>query len=192
MMEMAKVTSKGQITIPISIRRKLGINEGDKILFINKEDGVLIVNPDTFQGDLSEETVADKPKSAKKKDKAPVKKAPAAAAIAPPQPAEPAPAVAPPVAPAVAPQAHTEEPSPTYTEASVTEELVYEEENPQGGYAPIEYAADVDDTADNYLSATANTAPIAFDESDEKSDIHAGGVNLSTLLDDIRSIGSKI
>ena len=33
-MELAKVTSKGQITIPIAIRNALGIREGDKILFI--------------------------------------------------------------------------------------------------------------------------------------------------------------
>lgn len=45
-MEMAKVTSKGQITIPVSIRRRLGINEGDKLLFINSPDGVVMVNPD--------------------------------------------------------------------------------------------------------------------------------------------------
>ena len=32
-MELAKVTSKGQITIPIEIRKKLGIKNGDKILF---------------------------------------------------------------------------------------------------------------------------------------------------------------
>ena len=43
---MAKVTSKGQITIPVSIRRKLCINEGDKLLFIDSPDGVLMVNPD--------------------------------------------------------------------------------------------------------------------------------------------------
>ena len=30
-MELAKVTSKGQITIPIEIRKKLGIKNGDKI-----------------------------------------------------------------------------------------------------------------------------------------------------------------
>ena len=33
-MELAKVTSKGQITIPIEIRKKLGIKNGDKILFV--------------------------------------------------------------------------------------------------------------------------------------------------------------
>ncbi|MBR5508946.1 MAG: AbrB/MazE/SpoVT family DNA-binding domain-containing protein, partial [Lachnospiraceae bacterium] len=35
-MELAKVTSKGQITIPIEIRRKLGLKEGDKVLFIEE------------------------------------------------------------------------------------------------------------------------------------------------------------
>ena len=33
-MELAKVTSKGQVTIPIEIRKKLGIKNGDKVLFI--------------------------------------------------------------------------------------------------------------------------------------------------------------
>ena len=43
-MEIAKVTSKGQITIPVSIRRTLGIREGDKVLFIERDDGVLMIN----------------------------------------------------------------------------------------------------------------------------------------------------
>ena len=54
-MEIAKVTSKGQITIPVSIRRRLGINEGDKLLFIDRPEGVIMVNPNMFQsedGDL--------------------------------------------------------------------------------------------------------------------------------------------
>ena len=51
---MAKVTSKGQITIPVSIRKRLSINEGDKLLFIDRPDGVMMVNPNMFksgQGD---------------------------------------------------------------------------------------------------------------------------------------------
>jgi len=44
-MELAKVTSKGQVTIPITIRKRLGIKDGDKLLFIEKPDGVIIVNP---------------------------------------------------------------------------------------------------------------------------------------------------
>lgn len=43
-MEIAKVTSKGQITIPIAIRKTLGVREGDKVLFIEKDGGVLMIN----------------------------------------------------------------------------------------------------------------------------------------------------
>ena len=42
-MELAKVTSKGQITIPIDIRKKLGIREGDKILFMEENDRVIMM-----------------------------------------------------------------------------------------------------------------------------------------------------
>ncbi len=41
-MELAKITSKGQITLPIDIRRKLGLKEGDKVLFL-EEDGKIFV-----------------------------------------------------------------------------------------------------------------------------------------------------
>ena len=47
-MEMAKVTSKGQITIPVSIRKRLGIREGDKVLFLDTAEGVVMLNPDTL------------------------------------------------------------------------------------------------------------------------------------------------
>ncbi len=43
-MEIAKVTSKGQITIPISIRKALRLREGDKVLFLEQNGGVLMVN----------------------------------------------------------------------------------------------------------------------------------------------------
>lgn len=43
-MEIAKVTSKGQITIPIAIRKALGLREGDKVLFMEQNGGVLMVN----------------------------------------------------------------------------------------------------------------------------------------------------
>lgn len=43
-MELAKVTSKGQITIPIDIRRKLGIKEGDKVLFVEEGDKIVLMN----------------------------------------------------------------------------------------------------------------------------------------------------
>lgn len=43
-MEVAKVTSKGQITIPIDIRRKLGVKEGDKILFVEDQGRIVMLN----------------------------------------------------------------------------------------------------------------------------------------------------
>ncbi len=43
-MDVAKVTSKGQITIPIDIRKKLGVKEGDKILFLEEDGRVILMN----------------------------------------------------------------------------------------------------------------------------------------------------
>lgn len=43
-MELAKITSKGQITIPIDIRRKLGVKEGDKILFVEEQGRIIMMN----------------------------------------------------------------------------------------------------------------------------------------------------
>jgi len=43
-MEIAKVTSNGQITIPSDIRRRLNIKDGDKVLFLEGDDGVLMLN----------------------------------------------------------------------------------------------------------------------------------------------------
>lgn len=41
-MELAKVTVRGQITIPIAIRKKLNIKDGDKVIFL-EEDGRIIM-----------------------------------------------------------------------------------------------------------------------------------------------------
>ena len=43
-MELAKVTSKGQITIPKEIRDKLKLKEGSKILFFQRGDEIIIKN----------------------------------------------------------------------------------------------------------------------------------------------------
>ena len=43
-MELAKVTSKGQITIPIEIRKKLGVKNGDKILFMEESGKIYMIN----------------------------------------------------------------------------------------------------------------------------------------------------
>jgi AbrB family looped-hinge helix DNA binding protein len=38
-MPAAVVTSKGQITIPLAVRRKLGLDAGDRVEFIDLGDG---------------------------------------------------------------------------------------------------------------------------------------------------------
>ncbi|NLJ72864.1 MAG: AbrB/MazE/SpoVT family DNA-binding domain-containing protein [Syntrophomonadaceae bacterium] len=43
-MEIAKVMSKGQVTIPVNIRKKLNLKEGDKVVFIEKDGNMLIAN----------------------------------------------------------------------------------------------------------------------------------------------------
>ena len=45
-MELAKMTSKGQLTVPVSIRKKLGIGAGDQLLFYERE-GQIILAPVT-------------------------------------------------------------------------------------------------------------------------------------------------
>ncbi len=43
-MELAKITSRGQITIPIAIRKLLGVKDGDKVLFVNEGNKVIMMN----------------------------------------------------------------------------------------------------------------------------------------------------
>jgi AbrB family looped-hinge helix DNA binding protein len=43
-MEVAKITSRGQITIPIDIRKKLGVKEGDKVVFIEDGNRIVVAN----------------------------------------------------------------------------------------------------------------------------------------------------
>ncbi len=43
-MELAKVTTKGQVTIPKAIRDLLDLKEGSKILFIQKGKDIVIQN----------------------------------------------------------------------------------------------------------------------------------------------------
>jgi len=40
--EMGKVSSRGQIAIPVEIRKKLGLEEGSKIFFLLEDDTLLI------------------------------------------------------------------------------------------------------------------------------------------------------
>ena len=40
----AKISQKGQVTIPSEIRKKLGVENGDYIIFGVNKNGVLIIN----------------------------------------------------------------------------------------------------------------------------------------------------
>ena len=42
-MNLAKVSPNGQITVPIEIRRKLKIKEGDKIIFLERPGGEIVL-----------------------------------------------------------------------------------------------------------------------------------------------------
>ncbi len=42
-MNLAKISANGQITVPVEIRRLLGLKSGDKILFFQKQDGEVVI-----------------------------------------------------------------------------------------------------------------------------------------------------
>lgn len=43
-MNLAKISANGQITVPVEIRRLLGLKSGDKILFFQKQNGEVVVS----------------------------------------------------------------------------------------------------------------------------------------------------
>ena len=46
-MPSTTLTSKGQVTIPKSVRDELGLRVGDKVAFRVLEDGTVVVEPET-------------------------------------------------------------------------------------------------------------------------------------------------
>ena len=44
---LTTLTSKGQATIPVEVRRRLGLAGGDKIAFVIDEDEVWVVRPES-------------------------------------------------------------------------------------------------------------------------------------------------
>jgi len=44
----AKVMSKGQITLPIDIRKNMGLSTGDRVALIYEKDRVIMVNPAVY------------------------------------------------------------------------------------------------------------------------------------------------
>ena len=43
-MELAKITTRGQVCIPIEIRRKLKVKEGDKVVFLEENGRIIMEN----------------------------------------------------------------------------------------------------------------------------------------------------
>ncbi len=43
MIEVSKITSKGQITMPIEIRKMLGLKTGDKVVFFVDDNGKITI-----------------------------------------------------------------------------------------------------------------------------------------------------
>jgi antitoxin PrlF len=42
MKDIATVSSKGQVTVPIAVRNRLGLKEGDRLAFINQEGEIIL------------------------------------------------------------------------------------------------------------------------------------------------------
>ena len=43
-MNLAKISANGQITVPIEIRKQLGLKSGDKVLFFENQNGEIVVS----------------------------------------------------------------------------------------------------------------------------------------------------
>ena len=43
-MNLAKLSANGQITIPVEVRRQLGLKSGDKILFLQNQSGEIVIS----------------------------------------------------------------------------------------------------------------------------------------------------
>lgn len=56
--ESARVTSKGQVTIPKAIRERLGIDEGTTVTFEVADDGTVTLSPEKDSWELLEEIQA--------------------------------------------------------------------------------------------------------------------------------------
>lgn len=46
---VAKMTAKGQITIPVDVLKAIGIREGDKVMFIRSDDGTISIRNATLE-----------------------------------------------------------------------------------------------------------------------------------------------
>ena len=59
-MDVARISTKGQVTIPIEIRKRLGLKDGDKVVFMEKGNSIVLLNSnrlafEEFQREMSGE-----------------------------------------------------------------------------------------------------------------------------------------
>ena len=57
LVENAKILPKGQVTIPRDIRRSLGLNEGDRVTFIQQNDMVIVMNSSLYAMKMLQEAM---------------------------------------------------------------------------------------------------------------------------------------
>lgn len=56
-MNLAKISANGQITLPVEIRRSLGLRSGDKVLFLQNQNGDIILTNASSQAIRKAQTV---------------------------------------------------------------------------------------------------------------------------------------
>ena len=54
-MNLAKLSANGQITVPIEVREILKLKTGDKILFVQNENGEIVIHKASTQALLKEQ-----------------------------------------------------------------------------------------------------------------------------------------
>jgi AbrB family looped-hinge helix DNA binding protein len=54
----AKVMSKGQITLPVDIRKALGLDAGDTVTLLSQGDKVIMMNSATYAMEVFQDAVA--------------------------------------------------------------------------------------------------------------------------------------
>ena len=55
----AKVMSKGQITLPVDIRRNMRLSTGDRVALIYENNRVILMNPAVYAMEQLQKSVAD-------------------------------------------------------------------------------------------------------------------------------------
>jgi bifunctional DNA-binding transcriptional regulator/antitoxin component of YhaV-PrlF toxin-antitoxin module len=57
-MTQARLADGGKLTLPLEIRKKLGVKDGDRVAFIIDEQGVRMVNPSILALEKAQEALA--------------------------------------------------------------------------------------------------------------------------------------